>query len=142
MFFSLNYNFRYSFFWVPNVKTNYCSNPYKRLKGYTLRRIVLMTWAYFITFDKLYYSGNLVLVEEYLVNLILSFIIYVYNVFPYENVYISLSESEIKWNVKKIYCKNIFLLSYFSFIFLSGIHVHTIINICNEITKYKLKSYR
>jgi len=55
-----------------------------------------MTWAYFITFAKLYYSENLVLVEEYLVYLILSFIIYVFNVFPSDYEYISLSESEIK----------------------------------------------
>jgi len=54
-----------------------------------------MTWVYFITFAKLYYSENLVLVEEYLVNLILSFIIYVFNAFSSENVYISLSKLEI-----------------------------------------------
>lgn len=71
------------FWW--NVKFNYCSKPYKRLKGYILWRIVLMTWEYFIQLAKLYYSENLVLAEEYLVNLILSFIIYVFNVFSSEN---------------------------------------------------------
>jgi len=45
-----------------------------------------MTWAYFITFAELYYSENLILVEEYLVNVILSFIIYIFNVFSSENV--------------------------------------------------------